>query len=179
MNFKETLRFLPHIWKTNLVPCLLSPTGLGKTELFRQVAQANNMDLIVIHVAHLEVADFVGLPHINEDNKTANSSPNWLPYKAWDVKEHDKYKEIEATVSSPKELEEVLKKLVPPSGQGYINPNGGIIFLDEVNRGQEDMRQAMYQFLQEGRIHTWQKPDNYKLAIRVLKVTKWQNSTQR
>lgn len=40
----------------------------------------------------------------------------------------------------------------------------GIIFLDEVNRGHEDMRQALFQFITNKRIHTYQLPDNWHIV---------------
>lgn len=45
-----------------------------------------------------------------------------------------------------------------------FNPNGGIVFLDEINRGHEDIRQAMFQFITNKRIHTYELPSNYKIV---------------
>jgi hypothetical protein len=43
---------------------------------------------------------------------------------------------------------------------GNANPNGTIIFMDEFSRGKEDIRQAMYQFLSQKKIHTYELPEN-------------------
>ena len=64
MNFKETLKFLPMIHKTSLVPLLLGETGIGKTELAAEYAAVLEYHLIVIHVSQLEPSDFVGLYQI-------------------------------------------------------------------------------------------------------------------
>ena len=144
MNVKETIQFLRIVQCTNLVPCLLGHTGIGKTQIVEQLARELNLDLIVLHVATLEPSDFVGLYQIIE-NHTMNCSPGWLPYK-----------------EVPAELKDKVELI--PHNQGYINPNGGILFLDEVNRGHEDIRQALYQLLNTKRIHTYSLPDNYHIV---------------
>lgn len=145
MNFSETTKAIEYLFKTNLVPLLLGHTGIGKTQLVEQYARKRDQDLIVIHVAQLEPSDFVGLYKITEDGRTANCPPNWLPYK-----EFDKTKAKEG-------LAQFLHG-------GAINPNGGIVFLDEINRGHEDIRQAMYQFITAKKIHTYTLPPNYKIV---------------
>jgi len=45
-----------------------------------------------------------------------------------------------------------------------INPNGGIIFLDEVNRGHEDIRQSLYQLINKREIHTYKLPEGYTIV---------------
>lgn len=152
MNFSEVRKFLPMIFQTNLRPCLLGHTGIGKTECITQFAQEFGLDLIIIHVAQLEPSDFVGLYHVNEDGRTDNCSPSWLPYKEETTAKGGKV--VNAKATSTEEIAHVLKK----AGAGVINPKGGIVFLDEVNRAHEDMRQALYQFLQSGEIHTYALP---------------------
>lgn len=152
MNFKEVRKFLPMIFQTNLRPCLLGHTGIGKTECLTQFAHEHGLDLIVLHVAQLEPSDFVGLYQINEDGRTDNCSPSWLPYKEEATAKGGKI--VNAKATSTEEIAHVLKK----AGAGVINPRGGIILLDEVNRAHEDMRQSLYQFLQSGEIHTYALP---------------------
>lgn len=147
MNFEDTLEALPLYFKSGIVPLLLGHTGIGKTQLFEQYALAHNMDLIVLHVAQLEPSDFVGLYKTTEDGRTMNCPPNWLPYK--------KASEEKAKSGKP-----AIEFLVG-GHTGEINPNGGIVFLDEINRGHEDIRQALYQLITTKRIHTYALPSNY------------------
>ena len=151
MNFKETFHFIDVLRKTgtNLVPCLMGHTGIGKTELVEQYAAQRNMDCVVIHVAQLEPSDFIGLYKIDEDGRTSNCPPNWLPYK---TSEEEEVKKSANKVS--------LTKLT----KGVINPNGGIIFLDEVNRGHEDIRQSLYQLINKREIHTYKLPEGYTIV---------------
>ena len=149
MNFKETIKFIDALRQTgaNLVACLLGHTGIGKTELVEQYAASRNMDCIVIHVAQLEPSDFIGLYQIDEDGRTSNCPPNWLPYK-----------------NEVAEKKAANKTALTKITKGVINPNGGIIFLDEINRGHEDIRQSLYQLVNKKEIHTYKLPDNYSLV---------------
>lgn len=160
MNIKEVIRFLPAILSTKLRPCFLGHTGIGKTEIPKQIAAQYNMDLVIIHVSQLEPSDFVGLYRINEDGRTSNCPPSWMPYKESKV---GKSKITEASASSMADI----GKIVERAAEGEINPNGGFIFLDEINRAHEDMRQALYQFLQDGRIHTCEIPQGTGEMIEV------------
>lgn len=148
MNFKETQQFIDVLRDTgaNLVPCLLGHTGIGKTELVEQYAEQRNLDCIIIHVAQLEPSDFIGLYQIDEDGRTSNCPPNWLPYK-----------------NEIADKKQANKQALTKITRGVINPNGGIIFLDEINRGHEDIRQSLYQLVNKKEIHTYKLPEKYSL----------------
>ena len=64
------------------------------------------------------------------DGLTTNRPPSWLPNEKFEV-----------------------------VGSGN-KPKGYVILLDEINRGHEDIRQAMYQFLTTKCIHTYKAPEN-------------------
>lgn len=136
MNFQETLKAIAMLHKTDLVPLLIGHTGIGKTDLVKQYAASIGYNLIIIHVAHLEPSDFVGLYKTTADGRTMNCPPNWLPY-----------------IKDMKHVEEV------DCLEGEA-PRGYIVFLDEVNRAKEDMRQSMQQFILTKKIHTYEAPPN-------------------
>jgi len=152
MNFAEALKAIDYFFEAGLCPNLIGETGIGKTELLAQYTIARNMDLIPLQVSQIEPSDFVGLYKVDENNRTMTCPPNWLPH-------------IEAAKGKQpnKEVKEVIDKL-RQIFTGEINPNGGVIFLDEINRGHEDIRQALYQLVNERRIHTYVLPDNYYVA---------------
>jgi len=147
MNFKETLKALEYLFEARLCPNLIGETGIGKTELLAQYTAERGMDLIPLQVAQLEPSDFVGLYKTTEDGRTMTCPPNWLPYKD----------SVKAKTQKNKESVDQLRKIFT----GEVNPKGGVIFLDEINRGHEDIRQALYQLVNERRIHTYVLPDNY------------------
>ena len=80
VSFKETLELIPlvHAGAKKLVPLLIGSTGIGKTELVKQLAAAQNKDIIILHMSQMEPADFLGLPQVR-DGLTVNCAPNWLP----------------------------------------------------------------------------------------------------
>lgn len=143
MNFNETKKLIDEFRKAdlNLVPLLYGHTGIGKTELVKEYCEEHGIDCLVLHVAQLEPSDFIGLYKINEDGRTNTCPPSWLPYKKAENMTN-------------------IKKMM----DGVINPNGGIIFLDEVNRGHEDIRQALYELINDRRLHTYQLPPKYTIV---------------
>lgn len=153
MNFKETMLALDYLFEAGLTPNLIGETGIGKTELLAQYTMNKGMDLIPLHVSQIEPSDLVGLYKTTEDDRTMTCPPNWLPYKA-------SSKEDKSKQQTNKESIDQLRKIFT----GEINPNGGVIFLDEVNRGHEDIRQAIYQLVNERRVHTYVLPANYYIA---------------
>ena len=134
MNFKETFKAIGYFLEAGIAPNLTGETGIGKTELLAHYATSKGMDLIPLQVAQIEPSDLVGLYKTDDENRTVTCPPNWLPYK------EQKADDGSTIVKTP---EDIINKL-RQQFTGEINPNGGIIFLDEVNRGHEDIRQALY-----------------------------------
>jgi hypothetical protein len=102
------------------------------------------MDFITYHFSEMEPSDFRGLQFRNNDNRSQLCMPEALPHK----------------VPTPEQLKEWDNNI--PKNEGWIFPNGGIFFCDEINRAQEDMRQSMNNFLGNGCIGPWTKPTTYK-----------------
>lgn len=148
MNFNEAKQLIAEFRRAdlNLTPLLYGHTGIGKTELVKEYCAENNIDCLVLHVAQLEPSDFIGLYKVNADYRTETCPPSWLPYRSM----------------TPEELEN--KETISKMMNGYINPNGGIIFLDEVNRGHEDIRQALYELINDRRLHTYSLPPKYTIV---------------
>lgn len=141
MNFAETLKAIDYFHhNTDIVPFLMGHTGIGKTDLVKQYALLKGYVLIIIHVAHLEPSDFVGLYKTTEDGRTMNCPPNWLPYIK-NIKDTKKVEVIEVD-----------------------QPKGYVVFLDEANRAKEDMRQSMQQYILTKKIHTYESPANTYLV---------------
>lgn len=148
MNFNETKQLINEFRKADLTltPLLYGHTGVGKTELVKELCVELGIDCLVLHVAQLEPSDFIGLYKVNEDYRTETCPPSWLPYKQMSQEEA--------------ENKETIRRMM----SGYINPKGGIVFLDEVNRGHEDIRQALYELINDRRLHTYQLPPKYTIV---------------
>jgi len=140
MNFQDTLKFMPLLHRfTKLAPNLIGHTGIGKTELAAQYARMIKYRLIVVSMAQLEPSDFVGLYKTTPEGRTMTCPPNWLPFDDGVV---------------PEEAKDKVKVL----NNDIENPLGWVVLLDEINRGHEDIRQAMYQFITTLCIHTYKAP---------------------
>src|ERR1017187_8891410 len=107
-NIAELFMALPIFFKSKIVPLLWGHTGLGKTQIVQEYCAGEGWDCIMIYVSQLEPSDFVGLYKINEDGRTSNCPPNWLPYKTADGKVGRK---IEATVTSIKDVVDFLESI--------------------------------------------------------------------
>lgn len=166
MNFKQTMNFIAFnrqsvlgvetqlgcVKSAKKVPCLVGPAGIGKTELVKEFCRDNNLACIVLHVSYLESSDLVGLFKVNRWGKTDNCAPSWLPFMT--------QKEFETQKGEMTAVE--VEGLT--NSNGVINPNGGIVFLDEVNRGKDDITQCLYQLLNERKMHTFKLPSNYTIV---------------
>lgn len=158
MNFAESkkmvdlCRYCTIDKGSTIVPLLLGETGIGKTELVREYCEEKGLDLIVLHMSQMEPSDFNGLFKVNKFGKTDICSPSWLPWLT--------VEEFEDIKKNQNLSEEELKKLE----KGVINPKGGIVFFDEVNRGHEDIRQSMYQLINERRTNHYDLPKNYTIV---------------
>lgn len=158
MSFKDAVRAIDLIRRSTIedgatiVPLLLGETGIGKTELVKEYCKEHELSLITIHVSQIEPSDLTGLYKVNRYGKTDNCSPSWLPWL--DIED---FREIKATGKTSAEELKMLEL-------GVINPNGGIVFLDEVNRGHEDIRQSLYQLINERKMHTFTLPNNYTIV---------------
>jgi len=77
---KEVTRFLPAAYSLRLPVFLWGKPGIGKSNLIRQFAQEQEMDLIDLRLTTLESCDLRGLPRINhETGITEWMRPEFLP----------------------------------------------------------------------------------------------------
>lgn len=60
------------------VPCLIGNTGVGKTDLVKQLAQTHKKKLIIINTAIVNVDDLSGFPY-REGNVMKWAIPDWFP----------------------------------------------------------------------------------------------------
>lgn len=75
-------RVLMKVLKTNIVPFLWGPPGVGKSSLVRQICKENNWDLVDLRLSLLNPVDLRGLPVLDKENNVANwYPPAFLPKK--------------------------------------------------------------------------------------------------
>lgn len=83
MNIFRVKEHLKVVFQTDVVPLLEGATGIGKSELFQQVADELGMVLIDVRMGECgEAADAFGLPTVVADGaerRTIWSKPTWMP----------------------------------------------------------------------------------------------------
>lgn len=95
------------------VPCLIGNTGVGKTDMIKQIAQKHNKNLIIINTSVMNADDLAGYPYLDkESNKMKWGIPDWFP----------------------------------------TEPNH-MIFLDEFNRADKQVINALMPLLLSGELH--------------------------
>lgn len=161
-------------WTDNIV----GYSGIGKTYLIKHLATQNDCVLINVPVSELEPADLIGSPFPKEIRPgmymQVYALPNWLPHIRVDKNNKEVYKTFEDGITRPlididllgakvenrKDLEEKL-------GEDWQDKvKGAVIFLDEINRAVDDqMKNAIFEFVEKGRIHTYASPWNtYRIS---------------
>lgn len=77
---KQAARFLPVAYKLKLPVFFWGKPGIGKSDLIRDFASAERMELIDLRLTTLESCDLRGLPRINHDTgETEWVRPEFLP----------------------------------------------------------------------------------------------------
>lgn len=79
MNIQQIKNNLPILMKHDIVPFLWGVQGVGKTETVKQIAAAEGVGFVHLHLATQEVGDLVGLLKHNDDGSVSHARPEWLP----------------------------------------------------------------------------------------------------
>ena len=121
--------------------------GIGKTQIVGQAADSLGVPMINLDLQFMAPEDFLGIP------------------KVVDIQEPDlaKFKET----GEKGFLGQGATRSNPPSLLPRSNGNsgkGGIIFMDEMNRGTKTVQNSVMQFVQMGRLAEYVLPDKWVLV---------------
>lgn len=141
----------------NITPFIWGHRGMGKSSLVHQIAVENGWGFIDLRCSQLEASDVRGLPNPGEDGRTHYLPPADMPVGDMTLTE------IEA------ELGEVPKDSdIEAERQYYIKLQEmqrrfqrGILFIDEVNRAQDDVLQAVFQLVLDRRVGQYVLPPGW------------------
>lgn len=168
-NIKAHLRGVSRSWTDNLV----GYSGIGKTYLVKYLATENDCVLINVPVSELEPGDLVGSPIPVQIRPNVYiqmyALPNWLPHILVDENNEEVYRTFEDGITRPVIDIDLLgakvenrKELEKKHGKNWKEKvKGCVILFDEINRAMDDqMKNAIFEFIEKGRLHTYESPWN-------------------
>jgi len=140
----------------DITPFIWGNRGLGKSSLVQQVAAQNNWGFIDFRCSQIESSDIRGLPD-RIDGRTHYLPPVDMPIG--DLTIDDIKKEL-GTLEPDSDIN--TKRLYYDKFQ-LLQPRfqHGILFLDEVNRAQDDVLQAIFQLILDRKIGMYVLPPGW------------------
>jgi len=180
--------------KASVVPFIWGHRGLGKSQITEQTATENKLGFSDMRLSQCEASDLRGLPLADkEDNKTRFLPPADLPTGGLSWADYMTQLDLMGVLSralKEQQLAELLKAdpgLVEnptatiallsameqfPEADALANKRAnlmpkldrGILFLDELNRGQDDVIQAVFQLVMERRIGSYVLPSGWQIV---------------
>lgn len=143
--------------KANITPFIWGHRGMGKSSLVHQVAVENGWGFIDMRCSQLEASDVRGLPNPGEDGRTHYLPPADMPVGDLTLDEIEKELgklpkdgDIEAERKYYMKLQETQRRF-----------QRGILFIDEVNRAQDDVLQAVFQLVLDRRVGQYVLPPGW------------------
>lgn len=118
----QTAEAVEQLINANLIPFVLSAPGIGKSSMFRAVAEKLNLKMIDVRAAGKESPDINGVPYPNEDR----TKMTYLPFDQFPLANED----------------------LPVNAEGNAY-NGWLVFFDEAPNAAPDVQAALYQILLE------------------------------
>lgn len=120
--------------------CLMGPTGIGKTEIVKQVAEEKELAFLSYSVTHHTRQSAIGLPRLTERQVDGKS--------------------VFVTEYTLSEIVAEVWRVMEETGK-----DRGILFLDEFNCASETLRPAMLQLLQSKTFGPHALPDGWMLVL--------------
>ncbi|EHQ90528.1 ATP-binding protein [Desulfosporosinus youngiae] len=141
MNFTDTLKSVDLVLSTGEVPLIVGESGIGKTALAREIAQANHWSLIVINGNLLKEGEIGGLPTI-ESYSGVNGKADPVEKKATVYAVHHKLREIDEEIARGKTV---------------------LLFIDEINRCEHTVQQELMNLILNREINGYNLPEGVKI----------------
>lgn len=125
--------------KAGITPFIWGHRGLGKSSLVKQLAIENGMGFIDLRCSQLEASDIRGLPKAGEDGRTHYLPPADMPIG-----------DLESIESNDRSSQPRYKT--------------GILFLDEINRSQDDVQQSVFQLILDRSVGQYTLPPGWMIV---------------
>lgn len=131
---------------TNITAYIWGHRGLGKSSLVKQLCEEHDMGFIDFRASQIEASDLRGLPD-RVNGRTVYLPPADMP--AADLTDDEAHALIDGG-ANPHEISPRRKR--------------GILFLDEVNRAQDDVLQGVFQLVLDRRIGQYALPEGWSVV---------------
>jgi hypothetical protein len=124
------------------VPYIHGKPGVGKSDIVKQIAKERGLSFIDLRLSQLESCDTRGIPAVNKETGSSRwYPPEMLPF-------------------------ETFSELPVPGkeNKGKYFKDGGILFLDEINRPKFDVIQSIFELVHDRRIGLHSILDNWYIV---------------
>ena len=163
--------------EASITPFIWGHRGLGKSSLVNQTSVEHGMGFIDLRCSQLEASDIRGLPDRGEDRRTHYLPPAEMPIGDMAIEEIEQ--ELAKVLGITKKegnlagtINKVLMKADLETERRYykrlqeLQPHfqKGILFIDEVNRAQDDVTQAIFQLVLDHKVGQYVLPPGWSIA---------------
>lgn len=173
MSFKNIRLAIQLCGDAGVTCCVWGHRGVGKSAMVRQLAEQGcgektkdkdgnevplPMGFIDYRLGQIEASDLRGLPDKQEINgvvRTVYRAPSDLPIA--DMTAQEIKNELDS-IKNPVQRKQRELELQPHYENGYL-------FLDEPNRAQDDVLQAVFQLILDRRIGQYKLPDGWRIVM--------------
>lgn len=144
----------------NITPFIWGQHGLGKSSLVAQTCAEQNIGFLDMRVSQLEASDIRGLPDRGADGRTHYLPPADMPYGDMTNEE------IAAELGEKPHPDDLEGQRVYQAKLNRLRPHfqRGILFIDEVNRAQDDVLQAIFQLVLDRRVGKYVLPPGWHIV---------------
>lgn len=134
-------------------------SGIGKTSAVIQLAKERGMDIVKLNLAQLEeLGDLIGYPLKQFHVCSKENECIWIPETLLENYVSLGYSIVEGAESR--------MSYAPPAWLPKdMNPNGGILILDDWNRADQRFIQAVMELLDRGEYISWSLPKNWTICL--------------
>ena len=151
MNFTDTLKSVDLVLSAGEVPLIVGESGIGKTDLAREIAEEKNWSLIVIDGNLLKEGEIGGLP-IVEAYAGVNYKGDKAEKKTTVYAVHNKLREIDEEISKGKAV---------------------LLFIDEINRCEHTVQQELMNLILNREINGYKLNEGVKILAAMNPSSKY------
>ncbi|MFA6939571.1 MAG: ATP-binding protein [Clostridiaceae bacterium] len=151
MNFTDTLKSVDLVLSAGEVPLIVGESGIGKTDLAREIAEEKGWSLIVIDGNLLKEGEIGGLPTIEAYTGVSHEGDK-AEKKTTVYAVHNKLREIDEEISKGKTV---------------------LLFIDEINRCEHTVQQELMNLILNREINGYKLHEGVKILAAMNPSSKY------